>query len=280
MRPSEHPPAEANAPGPLAETVPCPVCRKTNTRLARRHGSCDLRVCRDCGVRFAHPMEHPGQQWYEESPIYEEVRWNVPSVSQLADRWEFAEALTAVKRKSGTWLDVGCGRGDFLKVAESRGFKVTGLDLNQILICVARETYRLTDVHVDTMESFASVYPERRFDVVSAFEVLEHLPSPHDFIDTCLSRLSKDGHLVISVPGFERRPAWVNNEVDLPPHHLVLWSETGLRTLFEKHGLTNVQIFRKPLLLGDLTYHAVRWLPGLLAPGLLRACSGAACGAS
>jgi SAM-dependent methyltransferase len=214
-------------------------------------------------------MTHPGKEWYENSAIYEEVEWNVPSVAVLGKRWEFARALKNVNQSKAKVFDIGCGRGDFLKLAEAHGFQAYGIDLNDALIKVAKETFGLKNVESSTIEDYLKKHPSLRFDVVTAFEVLEHLPNPYEFIGECYRLLGEGGKLVLSVPGYDRFPHWVNNAVDLPPHHLTLWSGSALKTLLERHKFKNIVIERKPLLLNDLMYHAVRRFPFSQKPGWL-----------
>lgn len=247
----------------------CPVCKSAQTAFLRKAGVFDLRHCSHCRIRFSNPMQHPGQTWYEESDIYEEVRWNLPALPKLGKRWEFSLALKNLDPNLGSVFDIGCGRGDFLKVAQSRSFSVSGIDLNRALIQVAKDAYGLTDVEECSVEDYPKRHPDKKFGAVTAFEVLEHLPDPHQFIEQCRHLLNPKGSLAVSVPGFNRWPKWVNSEVDLPPHHLILWSESALRWLLQSHGFVNVKTYRKPFLMNDLMYHAVRFIPGLQAPGII-----------
>ncbi|MCB4755514.1 MAG: methyltransferase domain-containing protein [Elusimicrobia bacterium] len=245
----------------------CPVCAATEITAVKKHEGFDLYFCGACGLRFSHPMEHPGQQWYEDSDIYQEVEWNIPSTEKLGGRWEFAEALRIIGPPPATILDIGCGRGDFLKLADSHGHRIKGIDLNKHLIQVAQKHFRLNDVELTSLENFSKNHPQEQFDVITAFELLEHLPSPQYFIKACFNHLKPGGRLILSIPGFHRFPLWFNKEVDAPPHHFTLWSSASLEILFSQNGFKNVKVERKPLLLGDLMYHMVRWIPGFQHPG-------------
>jgi 2-polyprenyl-3-methyl-5-hydroxy-6-metoxy-1,4-benzoquinol methylase len=214
-------------------------------------------------------MVHPGQEWYEESDIYEEVRWNLPAVSRLGERWEFARALEPMVPHASVF-DVGCGRGDFLKLAQTQSFDVAGIDLHRTLVRVGHEAYGLSSIEQGTIEDYRARHPEKKFDAVTAFEVLEHVSNPREFLRACGSLLKPHGLLIVSVPGYQRWPRWVNNEVDLPPHHFVLWSQTALKKILMAEGFKDVRTEQKPLLLTDIMYHVVRWFPWLQKPGVFR----------
>jgi SAM-dependent methyltransferase len=244
-----------------------------------------LHVCAACGLRYADPMRHPGRTWYEDSDVYDEVAWNVPPVSRLAARWEFQQFLARGFAPGSFVFDVGCGRGDFLALARARGFAVGGADLNGKLLEVARRAFGLEGLLCRSLDEIEPTQLPRRPDLVTAFEVLEHLEDPGAFLERCRRLLVPGGALFVTVPGFRRWPPLLHRVVDQPPHHLTLWTETALRRLLESHGFRVRSLVAKPLLAGDLQYHAVRAVPGALRPGapakLLRGlCKGACLGAA
>ena len=253
-----------------AQKAECPACLGARAQLDQKRNGTQLLICEACHMRFSFPMQHPGQAWYEQSAIYEEVEWNVPSLSKLASRWEFQQALKFMDPKAGGVFDVGCGRGDFLALAKDRGFEVAGTDLNKALLKVAKVSFGIDSTYSGSFEAYLDNHPHTQYGTVTAFEVMEHLPNPREFVEQCYSILKQGGRLNLSVPGYNRWPHWVNNEVDLPPHHLTLWSEKGLETLFMQAGFKDIRVIRKPLILGDLAYHAVRKLSFLNAPGISR----------
>jgi SAM-dependent methyltransferase len=108
--------------------------------------------------------------------------------------------LERVAKPPGRLLDVGCGTGDFLVTARSRGWQVTGVEPVPASARVARET-RCLNVVTATLDVCG--LPERSFDVVTALHVLEHMDDPVSFV-TLMSRwVAPGGVLFVEVPNFK-----------------------------------------------------------------------------
>lgn len=108
-------------------------------------------------------------------------------------RAEFIEGKSAVAGK--TYLDVGCGGGILTEDMARRGAQVTGIDMGEAPLSVARLHALESGVQVDyqriTAEELAEKQPES-FDVVSCLEMLEHVPEPQSVISACAG-LAKPG---------------------------------------------------------------------------------------
>ncbi|TVP92741.1 MAG: bifunctional 2-polyprenyl-6-hydroxyphenol methylase/3-demethylubiquinol 3-O-methyltransferase UbiG [Pseudomonadaceae bacterium] len=92
-------------------------------------------------------------------------------------------------------LDVGCGGGILAEAMAQRGAEVTGIDMGEAPLAVARLHQLESGVEVDyqqtTAEELAAEQPES-FDVVTCLEMLEHVPDPSSVIAAC-ARLVKPG---------------------------------------------------------------------------------------
>src|SRR5207302_1680897 len=101
-------------------------------------------------------------------------------------RIEMIERASGIR--GGRLLDVGCGTGEVLLAARARGWTAQGVEPERTGAEVARA--RGVDVRVSPLEQ--SGLPERSFDVVSAFHVLEHMPDSRAFLGT-LARWARSG---------------------------------------------------------------------------------------
>src|SRR5205807_2082657 len=108
------------------------------------------------------------------------------------------------QRGTGTLLDVGCGSGEVLRVAERRGWTATGVEPVAESAKIAQQ--RGLDVREALLDDAG--LPEHSFDVVTAFHVLEHMPDGVGFL-RMLARYARPGGLVVvEVPNwrsFHRR---------------------------------------------------------------------------
>jgi len=98
-------------------------------------------------------------------------------------------------RRSGTLLDVGTGIGQFLHFAR-RYFEVSGTEISTSGIEIARRKYGLTILN-GTLENLAF---DMKFDVITLYHVLEHVPDPSSTIRRCRDLLNSGGFLFIAVP--------------------------------------------------------------------------------
>jgi SAM-dependent methyltransferase len=97
----------------------------------------------------------------------------------------------------GNLLDVGTGTGQFLKVAKPYFTHVTGTEVSQSGLEIAREKYNL-DVAQGELEECN--LPRESFDTITLFHVLEHVPDPTKTIALCHNLLKMNGILLVCVP--------------------------------------------------------------------------------
>ena len=99
-------------------------------------------------------------------------------------------------------LDVGCGGGILAEALNELGANVTGIDASENTIGVAKTHSKSIGSDVkyiqSTIEDFISSYPEERFDVITCLEMLEHVPSPYEIINSCSNLLKEDGNIFFS----------------------------------------------------------------------------------
>lgn len=172
--------------------------------------------------------------WIGTNQFYEELSRSEDYYT--GDKWEFQRAIRDLKDCEAI-LEVGCGDGKFLQ--QLKCTRAVGLECNPLAIAQAREKgLNVLDV---TLREFAQEH-EQEFDGVCAFQVLEHVPEPIEFLRMLEKCLKPNGLMALAVPnafGILRyiRPV----PTDLPPHHLTRWA-TRCFKYFDNLGLQVVSL--------------------------------------
>ncbi|TWU16980.1 class I SAM-dependent methyltransferase [Allorhodopirellula heiligendammensis] len=194
-------------------------------------------------LRFFAPADIAGSDdFYSSFHAYKLEHWGDEYYNQ--PRWEHHELLS---RLSGhpRILEVGCGSGAFLNACRRRNLDAMGVELNKASVTHAKQSG--LDVFHGTISEFASACAPESFDVVCAFQVLEHISDPLAFLTDAISKLKLGGILVIAVPNSDSFLGQQDNLLDIPPHHMLQWSEASIRFLTTLLPVNVSRIRREPL---------------------------------
>jgi SAM-dependent methyltransferase len=181
--------------------------------------------------------------------IYESPEYMTTQVHSLANETNFqrfAEHPTykpffdeVPKTNAATLLDVGCGVGCFAQAADRFGWRVTGADISETAVQIGRR-YASFPLLRASLEELSS--RTERYDVVTAFEVLEHQAAPLSYLKKMKDLATENGHVFCTVPNWEcesvqsaTRPDWI------PPVHLCFFTSRALQRLGELAGFAAVK---------------------------------------
>ena len=218
----------------MTSSRPCPGCRGRNSRPFGVANGFAIRVCRDCGTLFTAAL--PGADQTEDyDEYYDAGNLTVPA---FVDE-RLGEIVSAFDRYRGSnrWLDVGCGAGALMRAAARGGWRVTGTEV--ALAAAERVRQDGFDVRVGELGDLDLSAGE--FDVVSAVEVVEHVPDPDALLRECARLLRPGGALYVTTPharGLSARALKDRWTLIAPPEHLQLFSIPGLRSAATRTGLT------------------------------------------
>ena len=127
-------------------------------------------------------------------------------------------------------LDVGCGTGGMLPLLSKYG-RVTGIDSEPLALDYCRRR-GMTDLHLQ--ENFEAGEP---YDLVTLFDVLEHVPDEAGFLNWTRALLRPGGRLIITVPAFP----WLWSRHDELNHHQRRYTRERLRTALRGAGFRVVR---------------------------------------
>jgi 2-polyprenyl-3-methyl-5-hydroxy-6-metoxy-1,4-benzoquinol methylase len=158
------------------------------------------------------------------------------------DKWEYQEALRWIPAGSKI-LEIGCGNGEFLSLCHKKGCQSVGLEMNRGIRNLDPETLRILNA---SWEKYLQ-QKKKSISVISAFQVLEHLPNPEIFFLRCAKSLMKGGMLILGVPNKESFIKHSFNLLDYPPHHMSRWSPKSFSVLARRYGFHVLTIAEEPL---------------------------------
>jgi 2-polyprenyl-3-methyl-5-hydroxy-6-metoxy-1,4-benzoquinol methylase len=136
---------------------------------------------------------------------------------------------------TGRILDIGCATGEFLAFMKERGWTCQGVEPDPEARAFAAENYGLEVLEEDALNQF----PEKSFEVITLWHVLEHVPRLQERMKQLKRLLKPGGLLVIAVPNAASYDAqkygsyWAGFDV---PRHLYHFSKESAVSLFEKQG--------------------------------------------
>jgi 2-polyprenyl-3-methyl-5-hydroxy-6-metoxy-1,4-benzoquinol methylase len=238
----------------------CPACGSESYLTFELGGGNRLRRCSECGTVSALDYVDPAEIYVDGYMFGEVGRFGldamVPSfqvyLARVAERRiGMIERSTGVSR--GSLLDVGSGTGEVMAAARDHGWQTIGVDPERTGAEVARG--RGLEVHVALLEEAG--LPERSFDVVSAFHVLEHMPDSRGFLRTMARWARPGGHIVIEVPNWtssQRRRHNENWSGLRPGEHLVHFTPDTLARTMRAAGIEPVAVRSPSYLMPPQTF--------------------------
>lgn len=209
----------------------CLLCNGTQLAVLPEYRATHLVQCGTCSFVFAQqiPSEQELIAHYEGysrndylSPI------TIKRYHELLDTFE-------PYRKTGKLLDVGCGIGYFLEVAKERGWEVYGTEYTDEAMAICREK----GISMQQGKLTPSNYSPEQFDIITSFEVIEHINNPQEEIAHFSSLLRVGGLVYVTTPNFNsllRYRLKSDYDVITYPEHLSYYTPKTIKYLFKKNG--------------------------------------------
>jgi SAM-dependent methyltransferase len=226
----------------------CPLCGssggqlwlRTPDRFHGRHEQYALLRCPACSLVWLSnpPRQEDMNQHYTEA--YD--RLISASGQNSPIRWVHRKAALAPYKQSGSILDLGCSSGAFLQSLPAADWQLYGIEMSAES---AKEAQQKTGANVFVGEIDQAGFPPASFDVITCFDVLEHLYEPRRVMAKVAEWLKPGGIFYVLVPNIDSAEArifgtyWHGLEL---PRHLFHYSPASLTFLAESAGLSQVSL--------------------------------------
>jgi SAM-dependent methyltransferase len=219
------------------EVADCPNgCESANDAVLHEFGEYGVCRCARCGLVRLSPRlsESSLEEFYGRDYFSGDHGAGYDRYDEDRALYErtFARRLKLIRRfkPRGRLLDIGCGFGYFLSVAQRAGYEPHGLDLSAHAVERSRAVVSADAVRQGSLAP--GLYPEKYFDVITMSDLFEHVYRPREFARTLHGITKDDGVIVITTPNQKSLLArvsgrrWVSYKI---PEHVFYYTPATLR---------------------------------------------------
>lgn len=177
----------------------CYLCNSTDSEEIFNENGIPILKCKNCSHVFSSFIqeEHYDGYWDESGSEYDLDWWD------NAHRNIYQEFITKFMTKNeGTVLDVGCGLGFFIKLLREQkpNWKSIGFEMSNQAVTFAKEKNGLTEIYSGRVET--SGIGKNSIDIITLWDVIEHIPKPEPLLNYLHSVLKPGGILFLQTPNF------------------------------------------------------------------------------
>ncbi|MCB1024846.1 MAG: class I SAM-dependent methyltransferase [Acidobacteria bacterium] len=213
----------------------CSICNSGDVRRIGTKNSFDIVRCRTCRTLFAKKIEAAADD-FDYSTYYDEANLSVPDFVKES----YLRTISDLESHRGNnrFLDVGCGAGTLLRIANELNWDTTGVEVSK----PAAEHLRSEGLNVFKGTLDEANFSDNSFDVITCTEVIEHVTDPKGLLKEIARILSPDGILWMTTPhsnGLSGKLLGANWSVVAPPEHLNLFSAKSMKLCLDEVGLKN-----------------------------------------
>ena len=227
----------------------CMICNQNKVVADFPFNLYQVYACGNCGFRWLDPQPTD----LELSEIYSDQYFldeGNAEITEIVNKLKLATAglyLEQLIREISSspnemsLLEIGCGMGDFLLDAQSRGFHVSGLEVTDHLVEFTNRRLGVSSVQKGFIET--STFQKESFDIVAFFDVIEHVRNPVDFLTRVNGLLKKSGKVYIVTPSLDSWSAKLlgKNWMEYKVEHLSYFNKKAITLLLEEMGFHKIK---------------------------------------
>ena len=216
----------------------CAACASNDAEPLGKKNGLEVVSCRQCSSVYT-----PYSPWYSSEFYYETYYWdqNLEPPACVQTRLQEIVAKFSSHRQTNRFLDIGSGAGNLLLAAREAGWDAQGLDVSPQAVKHVRDL----GFEVFHGELCDAQLPAEQFDVITAAELVEHLPNPRAELKEVARLLRPGGLFWTTTPharGLSARVLGLKWRCITPPEHLQLFSINGLKSLMLDVGFRNIRM--------------------------------------
>ncbi len=190
----------------MGKKLICPLCLGSNVKIQYKRKDGKIYQCINDGLFFLNPQPRDKELFNIYNERYFEKEKNEKIITgyyRYIDEKNlfldyFRKKIYLLKKyvKKGRLLDVGCSHGFLLEEAKKSGFDPIGIDISEYMVEYTKE-HGYKAIHADIK---SAGFKDNYFDVVTAFQVIEHLKNPKDFFKEVHRILKPGGIFMVATP--------------------------------------------------------------------------------
>ncbi|MFH1824876.1 MAG: class I SAM-dependent methyltransferase [Candidatus Firestonebacteria bacterium] len=225
----------------------CEICGSKDFKLLyiledcnrRNKGVFKIVKCKKCKFVYLNPVLNRKElNKFYLSTCYK-MDLNEKEKEGLSERYELINHF----KKKGKILDIGAAQGFFLKFMKDKGWDVKGVELSKEACSFAKRKLNLNITNKDFIKTDLK---NEKFDVMTMFEVMEHIPNINENLKKIYNHLKNKGVLIISVPNFNSLQRFIFGRywchIDVP-RHLYHFTRKTIKKLLLNNGFVIEKTF-------------------------------------
>jgi 2-polyprenyl-3-methyl-5-hydroxy-6-metoxy-1,4-benzoquinol methylase len=236
--------------------VKCKICGCRKSRNLFRKASDDFAQCLFCKTVFvSNELTKVDIEQIYSYDYYYKLRRHDPIIEKrykdLLERFRFY-------KKNNLLLDIGCGTGQFMKSAQKESWNTLGIEVSKEIAEWAMKEHglkilvgELPDLKLDAAS----------FDIVTMFEVIEHLRDPLNYLNEIFKILRRDGLLFLTTPNYNSLSRiLLGSKWSFIEHkHLFYFTPKTLKSLLRKTGFKKVELITKNISISEIARNMVHF---------------------
>ncbi len=228
------------------DQVKCILCKESESKLFLEYKGYPLYECHNCGLVFPNiSIENDQNIAMYDNALYEETlkreileTYAYRKEKFGSERLKYVQKMAPIDWTKATLLDIGCGPGYFIQCAKDSGVNALGIELTDFLVKLCQNNG--LNVEKKRLEELTF-----HSDVMTMFDVLEHLADPIAFFQEAYQKLNSKGYIVAYTPHVHSLAFLLQEGLQntlLPFEHLGFFDAKSAEFLAKKSGFEVVNI--------------------------------------